>query len=177
MVKKASVSYPAPAHKENMHRKDSIKYLRNILSTKGGLDKTIEDRRNKGWGKITTIMGILSEVDMSINQLQAGLLLREAILISGMLFSAEAWSGITDKQLARMEVVDTSVLVRLAGGHTECGTEFNHLGAGTWMLCHHPTYLLYYQHILTRDREETMSKIYYKQKQKYNQGTSAQGCF
>ena len=73
-------------HTENMHKKESIKYLGNILSTKGGLDQTIEDRINKGWGKITTIMGILSEVDMGINQLEAGLILREAILLGGMLF-------------------------------------------------------------------------------------------
>ena len=96
--KESKCSLPCPllkVHKETMIKEVSTKYLGNILSTKGGLNDTIEDRRNKGWGEISTIMGILSEVDMGVNQLEAGLLLREAILISGMLFSAEAWSGLT----------------------------------------------------------------------------------
>ena len=168
--KESKCNIPCPAlkvHKDNMNKEETTKYLGHILSTKGGLTETIEDRRNKGWGKISTIMGILSEVDMGVNQLEAGLLLREAILISGMLYSAEAWSGLTEKQLTRMEVVDTALLVRLTGGHSKCATEFNHMETGTWKLRHHLTYLrlLYHHHILTRDKEETISKFYYKQKQ------------
>ena len=64
----------------------------------------IEDRRNQGWGKIATIMGILSEVDMGVHKLEVGLLLRKAILINGLLYTAEAWSGLNEKQLARIEV-------------------------------------------------------------------------
>ena len=75
-----------------------------------------------------------------------------------------------------MEVVDTSLLVRLTGGHTKCATKFNHLETGTWMLRHHLTYLrlLYHQHILTRDKEETVNKIYYKQKQQPIKGNRFQ---
>ena len=94
-------------HKEIMLKKESTKYLGHILSANGSNDSTIEDRRNKGWGKISTIMGILEEVDMGANRLEAGLLLREAILVSGLLYSAEALSNLTDKQIARLEVVDT----------------------------------------------------------------------
>ena len=173
--KESKCDLPCPSlkvHKESMKKEETTKYLGNILSTKGGLDATVEDRRNKGWGKISTIMGILSEVDMGVNQLEAGLLLREAILISGMLFSAEAWSGLTEKQLTRMEVVDSALLVRLADGHSKCPSEFNHMETGTWKLRHHLSYLrlLYHHHILTREKEETISKIYYKQKQSCSKG-------
>ena len=65
------------------------------MSTEGGLDATIEDRRSKGWGRIATIMGILSEVDLGVHKLEAGLRLREAILINGMFYSAEAWSAVS----------------------------------------------------------------------------------
>ena len=64
-----------------------------------------------------------------------------------------------------MEVVDTALLVRLTGGHSKCATEFNHMETGTWKLRHHLTY-----HILTRDKEETISKIYYKQEQDSKKG-------
>ena len=43
---------------------------------------------------------------------------------------------------------------------------------GTWKLRHHLTYLrlLYHHHILTRDKEETISKVYYKQKESSSKG-------
>ena len=63
-------------HKQDMQLKTSTKYLGNILSTSGGINDMIEDRRNQGWGKVSTIMGILSEVDMGVHKLEVGLLLR-----------------------------------------------------------------------------------------------------
>ena len=92
---------------EPMEEKWCTKYLCNFISSKGGVSKTIEDRRKKGWGKISTIMGILKEVDMGANRLQFGLLLRQGILVNSLLYSSEAWSGVTDKQPARIKVVDS----------------------------------------------------------------------
>ena len=66
-------------------------------------------------GIITTIMAILSEVDMGAHKVEAGLMLRQSLLLSSMLYSAEAWSGLTEKQLTRLEVVDTALLRRLTG--------------------------------------------------------------
>ena len=168
--KESKCKLPCPSlkvHKDNMNKKESTKYLGNILSTKNGISDTIEDRRSKGWGRISTIMGTLSELDMGVHKLEAGLMLREAVLVSGLLYSAEAWSGLTEKHLARLEVVDSALLVRLAGGHSRCASEFNHLETGTWKLRHHLSYLrlLYHHHILTRDKEETIRKIYTKQKE------------
>ena len=137
------------------------------MSTNNGINITIEDRRTKGRGKIATIMGMLSELDMGVHKIEAGLMLREAVLISGLLYSAEAWSGLIEKHLARLEVVDSALLVRLSGGHSRCASEYNHLETGTLKLCHNLSYLrlLYHYHILTRDKEETIRKIYTKQKE------------
>ena len=62
-------------HNEDMQQKTSTKYLGNILSTSGGLNDMIEDRRNQGWGKVATTMDILSVVDMGVHKLEVGLLL------------------------------------------------------------------------------------------------------
>ena len=173
--KENKCNLPCPTlkvHKDLMQKEESTIYLGNILSSKGGISCTIEDRRNKGWGKISTIIGILSEVQMGSNKLEAGILMREAILISGLLFSAETWSGVTEKHLARLEVVDNSLLVRLTGGHSKCASEYNYLETGSLKLRHHLTYLrlLYHHHILTRDKNETISKIYYNQKEENAKG-------
>jgi hypothetical protein len=108
--KKSKCAIPCPNlkfHKDIMEKKETTRYLGNIISSKGGLNEMIDDRRNQGWGKISTIMGILSEVDMGVHKLEVGLLLRQAILISSLIYTAEAWSGLTEKQIGRLEVVDT----------------------------------------------------------------------
>jgi hypothetical protein len=172
-TKKCTVSCPTlKVHREDMKQVKSTKYLGNILSTSGGITDMIEDRRNQGWGKIATIMGILSEVDMGVHKVEVGLMLRQAILINSLLYTAEAWSSVSEKQLARLEVVDTSLLRQLTGGHSKCGTEFHHLETATWKLRHHLSYMriMYHHHILTRDKEETIYKIYYKQKEETVKG-------
>ena len=167
--KKCTVPCPTlKVHNEPMEESESAKYLGNFITKKGGVQDTIEDRRKKGWGKITQIMAILGEVDMGSNRLEAGLLLRESIRVNSLLFSAEAWSALSDKQLARLEVVDTSLLRQLTGGgHSKCPTEFHHLETGTWKLRHILAYrrLMFHHEILSRDEGETIRKIYFKQKQ------------
>ena len=78
-------------HKEKMHDVESTKYLGNCVTTRGGVRATIEDRRNKGWGKVSQVMAILGEVALGRNRVEAGLILRQSILISSLLWSAEAW--------------------------------------------------------------------------------------
>ena len=73
---KCLISCPTlKVHNDVMEKKLSTKYLGNISSTNGGQDENIEDRRCKGWGKIATIMGILSEVDMGVHKLEGGIML------------------------------------------------------------------------------------------------------
>ena len=88
---------------------DSAKYLGNVAS-RGGVCDTVEDRRNKGCGKVATIKGILSVVDLGENTVEMGLLLRKSILVNSLLFTAEAWSGIREADLVRLEQVDHALL-------------------------------------------------------------------
>ena len=155
-------------HKSHMKKSECTKYLGNLVSSKC----TIEDHRNKGWGKVSTIMGILEEVTLGSHRLEVGLMLRKSILVNSMLFSAEAWSGVTEKHIKRLEVVDTALLCKLTGGHSKCGTEFHHLETGTLKIRHILTYLriMYHHHILSRNESETIKKVYLKQKEEYLKG-------
>ena len=127
----------------------------------------VEERRKIGWGKISQIMGILKAVDLGTNRVEAGLLLRQSIIVNSLLYSAEVCSGVTEKQLARLEVVDTALLSRLTGGHPKTATKFHHLETGIIKLRHKLIYLrLMFQHNkLSRNEDETINKIYRKQKE------------
>ena len=161
--------HPCPTlkvHKENMHDVQSFKYLGNIVTTNGGNRATIEERRNRGWGKVAQIMGILGEVETGGHRIEAGLLLRKAILTNSLLFSAEAWSTVTDSEIHRLEQVDSALLKSLVNGHSKTPLIFHHLETGTLKLRHilMKNRLLYHHHIVSRDETETIRKIYNKQK-------------
>jgi hypothetical protein len=165
-AKKCSVPCPKlKVHMDEMHKVSKTKYLGNILSSTGGVRETIEDRRSKGWGKVSQILGILGEVDMGANRMEAGLLLRKAILTNSLLFSAEAWCNVEDKDIKRLEQVDSALLKSLSKGHSKTPVVFHHLETGTMMLRHMlmVNRLMYHHHILSRGEEETIQKIYRKQ--------------
>ena len=149
-----------------MHEADRMEYLGNIVSSHGGVAETIEDRRNKGWGKVSLIQGILSEVDMGSRRVEVGLLLRKSILVSSLLFTAETWSGLKENQLKRLEQVDNSLLRSLMKCHSKTAIEFLHMESGTWKLRHILTLnrMMYHHHNLTTDKNETIMKMYLKQK-------------
>ena len=159
-------------HKEKMHDVESTKYLGNCVTTRGGVRATIEDRRNKGWGKVSQVMAILGEVALGRNRVEAGLILRQSILISSLLWSAEAWSCVTDKELKKLEQVDSHFLKLLLDGHSKCPTVFHHLETGTLKLRHilMINRLMYHHHIVNLNDEETVKKVYNKQKEEAVKG-------
>ena len=86
-------------HKNKMPETKSTTYLGHIFSQNGGIKKTIKDRQNKAWGKVSQILGILGEVDYGQKVIEVGLLLRDPILTSGLLYSAEAWSAVSETDI------------------------------------------------------------------------------
>ena len=166
---------PCPSlkvHQEEMHEVESAKYLGNCVTSRGGVRATIDDRRSRGWGKVTQLMAILGEVALGAHRVEAGLILRESILVSSLLWSAEAWSAVTDKELKQLEQVDSHFLKLLVKGHSKCPIVFQHLETGTLKLRHILTIhrLLYHHHIVNLGENETVKKVYNKQKEESTKG-------
>ena len=63
-------------------------------------------------------------------------------------------------------MVDNVLLSRLTGGQSKCPSEYNYLETGSLKLRHILTYsrLIYHHEILSRGEDETIKKIYMKQK-------------
>ena len=84
------------------------KYLGDFI-TDGTIRKTIEDRKNRGYGIVNEILAILDEIPLGRYKIEIGLLLRQAMLENGMLFHSEAWQAITENEIKILEVVDESL--------------------------------------------------------------------
>ena len=152
-------------HQSDMKTSTSTKYLGDIISSKGGCHETIEKRRSEGWGRVSEIMGLISEVTTTNFRTQIGLKLRETKLCNGSLHNGEAWSSIYDRDMSRLEQVDLSFLRGLTGSHSKTASEFYYLELGILTFRHILTIrrLVYHHHLLTRDENETIYKIYQKQ--------------
>ena len=84
-----------------------------------------------------------------------------------MLFNSEAWSNVSDRDMERLELVDTSALKHLVAGHAKSNKVFYYLEFGVLMIRHVVMMrrLIYHHHIINRDNDEVIKKIYQKQEE------------
>ena len=68
------------------------------MTDDGKINKTIEDRKAKGFVLISSILAILHEIPLGKFKIEMGLHLRQAMLINGILYNSEAWHGLTEAQ-------------------------------------------------------------------------------
>ena len=60
-------------------------YLGLYLNQRGTLHTIIEDRRNKGWGKVSMILSCISTISSNKLSIEVGLQLRDSIIIQSLL--------------------------------------------------------------------------------------------
>ena len=99
-------------------------------------------------------------------------LIRQAMLLNGVLFNSEAWHAISEKEIKLLEAVDEHLLRSLVGGHAKTPLEFLYLEAGAIpiryiILCRR---MIYHQTILNRPDEELTMRVYNAQKESPTDG-------
>ena len=148
-----------------------VDYPLYMISASGSLRPCV-DRRNKGWGKVAEVTGILAEMPNE-RQIEVGLKLRETKIHNGILYNSEAWSNLTEKDTERIEQVDMAALrAIIGGGHSKCPKVFYFLEFGTLMIRHLIMIrrFMFHYHIVTRNNCELIKKVYLKQKDMYIKG-------
>ena len=149
----------------------SHRYLGDMISASGSYQESIEDRRNKGWGKLADINASLSQMP-DIRKVEIGLRMREAKLINGMIYSTEAWSKLSDREINRLEQVDMALLRGLVEAHSKCSKAFILLEFGVLSFRHLIMIrrIMFHHHLVNRDNKELIKKIYLKQTKRHSQG-------
>lgn len=149
--------------------KDSIqeKYLGDIVDQSGKIRNTVEDRRNKGYGIVAEILAIVNDIPLGKYKMEIGLMLRQAMLLNGVLFNSEAWHAINESEIRLLEAVDEHLLRSLVGGHSKTPLEFLYLEAGALPIrfvisCRR---IIYLQTILKRSDEELTKCVWNAQKE------------
>ena len=143
-----------------MENSDRETYLGDIIDKSAKARPNIEKRKAKGYGAINDILAIVNEIPLSHWKVQAGLHLRQAMLVNGTMFNSEAWHNITDKK------VDEAFLRQLLSAHSKTPLEALHLETNSVPLRYilKSRRLMYLHTILQREPTEMIRKIYEAQK-------------
>ena len=86
------------------------KYLGDIISEDGKNTKNVKARKNKGLGLVTEISAMLVEAMLGKEHFEIAMLVRNAILVSSLIFNCEAWYGLNKKEVDTLEKIDEQLL-------------------------------------------------------------------
>ena len=117
-----------------MCKSNKEKYLGDLVTEVGNNRANINDRVSKGYAIVNEIKAILTDILLGIYKISIGLKLRNAMLISAILFNTEAWHSITLTDIKQLEQVDEHLLRFLLGSHRKCAIEMLYLETGIWPL-------------------------------------------
>ena len=125
--------YECPALKvngEEMKNSDQELYLGDVIHKNAKAKPNIERRKAKGYGIINEILAIVNEIPLPHWRVKAGLHLRQAMLVNGILYNSEAWHNICDKDIIPLEKVDEALLRGLLSAHSKTPLEALYLESG-----------------------------------------------
>ena len=152
-------------HGSEMQSVQNDTYLGDIISSDGRNKLNIDSRVKKGMGKIVEIMCILKTISLGKHYFKIGLLLRESIFLSSLLFNAEVWYGITKNEINQLESIDRNLIRRIcqlpssapiAALHLETGC----MRIGTIIKARRINYLHY---LIKIPKKEMLSKFFIRQ--------------
>jgi hypothetical protein len=98
---------------EEMGMKNEQMYLGDIISSDGAHTKNVQNRKNKGLGKINEIMQILQSLFFGKYYFEVALVLRSSLLLSSLLLNCEAWVNLSERNIRSLEQTDEILLTKI----------------------------------------------------------------
>ena len=104
---KESIQCPIlKVHQSSMRSSDKQKYLGNMYNINCKIDEDIQIRCNKGIGIVNNILIILKHISFGYFNFEIALVLRNSLLISGILFNIEACIKLQKRHIKSIEDCD-----------------------------------------------------------------------
>ena len=96
-----------------MLKVDEDIYLGEVTLKDGKNSSNIRARVAKGIGSINQITNILDSVTFGRFKVEIGLLLRQSVFLSRVLFSSEAWYNVTNKEISELEKINRILMLKI----------------------------------------------------------------
>jgi hypothetical protein len=167
---------PVKVHENVMKSGEQEKYLGDIIHQSGSLNATIAQRKSRGNSIVAEILSILDEIPLGKSKVEIGMMLREAMLINGILFNSEAWHGVTKKNINELEKIDEALLRGMVKAHSKTPKEFLYLEMGAvplrWVIAQRRINFL--KNIIDRNDNELIKRVFNAQKESPTRGDFVQ---
>ena len=113
-----------------MNTSSSERYLGDIITNDGKLNKNISDKVNKGNGAVNTIVSLLEEISFGYYYFEMALIFRNSLFLSKILSSSEILYNIESQHINMLEKCDRSLLTRIFNVPSSCSSEALYLETG-----------------------------------------------
>ena len=155
-------------HGNKMHDSRSETYVGDIITEDGKNDANIASRRAKAYAIAGDILAILEEVPLGIYRIEAGLYMRNGIFLNAILPNSEVWYGLKTEHITDLEKVDEYLIRKILNAHSKTAKEILYLETGAIPIRYviKNRRLSYLKNILTRDKDELISKVYHAQQRR-----------
>ena len=156
-----------------MRKSAQEKYLGNTVHESGDTTYQIDERLVKGRSVISQISAILNTIPFGPARVQAGIYLRNSKFLGVLLFSIEAWHGITREDIHRLERLDLELLrIILYRAHSKTSEDFIYLELGLLKIRYivKSRRVLYLQAILWRKDTDLVKQYLMVQRQHRSKG-------
>ena len=163
---KASRTCPAlRAHETLMDIVTEEKYVGDIISNDGKHTKNILSRRSKGIGITNEIITILDSLFLGPYHFWISRILRQAMLLSVLLFNAETWLRLTKENIKKLESIDLMLLRKLLKAPVSTPKPALYLETGSIPIKYtlKSKRIMYLHHILTRSDDALIKKVFFAQ--------------
>ena len=149
-------------HEGEMLKTKTQKYLGDWISSSGYNDVNIKERCNIGQSAISQINSLINDANFGKFKIQTGLLLRDTTFTSKILLNSEVWHAVTKTQVEDLEVTDRILLRNILNAHSKTGVEWLYADSGKLNLKSliQVRRFMYLWHILSREENELINRIY-----------------
>lgn len=139
-----------------------IKYLGDFFNEKGNNDDLIEDRAKRGTATTISIQGLMREASLGTHTLSVYLLLHNAIFISSVIFNSEAWSNVTEKNIATLTTIQLRYLKKMMDVRQATTNAFMYLELGILPIKYeiHKRQLSFLHHIVNLSENDPVKMVW-----------------
>ena len=163
---------PLKIHGKEMMNTNTQTYLGDTISNTGSNTENIKQRCKIGHSAISQIKSLLKDMSMGKFGIQIGLILRDSIFVSKMLLNSEVWYCVTQSQIRELEKIDRILFRYILGAHSKTAIEWLYADTGRLNMesLMQIRRLMYLWHVLCRDKDELIRRVYDTQKVASNTG-------
>ena len=140
-------------------------YLGDILSSDGRNTANIKHRVSKGLGIVNQILSLLEAVNFGPQYFEIAMLMRESMLVNGILTNSETWYNLLKAEVKELEEVDRLFLRKILSVPESTPGEafFLELGILPFNVIIKARRINYLHYLLSRDKTEMMSIFFFTQ--------------